>query len=177
MMQRIALALLMGLTLMGQQQKVLVHGHRGARAVRRRPRRNRPSGSERECSGCDPELIGAGCVDPIGHKKQVVRVFNALRPLRVPSWPYPCPVGIRERSELHVVDGWQFLGTAARESEVHELLGEGPREFDAQMFGLLRRLLARVPRAAIVDLGRFEGSRSVGHQRVEVPRIESFSDD
>ncbi len=48
----------------------------------------------------------------VSRKKQLMRLFAALRPLRVPTWPHRGPVGIRERSDIHVVDHWQFLGRA-----------------------------------------------------------------
>jgi DNA polymerase-3 subunit epsilon len=94
------------------------------------------------------------CGSAIGRKRELVRVFDALRPLRVPAWPHRGPVGIRERSDLHVVDQWQFLGTARSDNELHGLLESRPRGFDLRVYRLLDRTLSRLPRHKIVDLAR-----------------------
>jgi DNA polymerase-3 subunit epsilon len=86
----------------------------------------------------------------------LVRVFAALKPLEVPVWPHRGPVGIRERSELHVVNHWQFLGTAQSENELHALLESHPRGFDKRLYLLLNRMLSGLPQGKIVDLSRYE---------------------
>ena len=108
-----------------------------------------------ECSACPVDQNAAGCVGHSGRKKELVRLFSALRAMRVPPWPHRGPVGIREQGDLHIVDRWQFLGTAQRESDVHELLQLRPREFDRRMFRLLRQRLVRVPPNEIVDLRQY----------------------
>jgi DNA polymerase-3 subunit epsilon len=67
-------------------------------------------------------------------------------------------VGIRERSDVHVVDQWQFLGTAQSESELYGLLESQPRGFDRRLYFLLNRTLSRLPRSKIVDLSQYECS-------------------
>jgi DNA polymerase-3 subunit epsilon len=81
-----------------------------------------------------------------------MRIFDALRALRVPAWPYRGPVGIRERSDVHVVDQWQFLGTARSDSDLHAILESRPEEFDPRTYRVLRRTLAHLPQRKIVDL-------------------------
>lgn len=90
----------------------------------------------------------------VDRKKQLMRLFSALEPLRLPIWPHRGPVGIRERSDLHVVDHWQFLGTAQNESELYALLENHRHGFDGRLHRLLNRTLARWPRSKIVDLSR-----------------------
>ena len=111
-----------------------------------------------ECRACPVDRAGGGCLAKIDRKKQLMRVFAALDPLRLPIWPHRGPVGIRERSDLHVVDHWQFLGTAQNESELYALMENHQRAFDRRLHRLLNRTLSRVPRSKIVDLSRYANS-------------------
>ncbi|MDQ6922851.1 MAG: exonuclease domain-containing protein [Pseudomonadota bacterium] len=104
------------------------------------------------CPACPVDRLSSACVDRISRKRQLVRVFAAVKPLEVPSWPHRGPVGIRERAELHVVDRWQYLGTARSENELHALLESSPRDFDRRLYLLLKRTLSRMPQRKIVDL-------------------------
>jgi len=108
-----------------------------------------------ECPGCTGTL-SAGCTQAVDRKRELIRIFEALRPLRVPAWPYGGPVGIRERSDVHVVDQWQFLGTARSDSDLHRILECRPDEFDPRTYRVLRRTLAHLPQRRIVD---FDGRR------------------
>ena len=110
------------------------------------------------CLACPIDRQGSACIGKIGRKKQLLRIFAALKPLAVPVWPHHGPVGIRERSDLHVVDHWQFLGTAQSESELYGLLESQPRGFDRRLYRLLNRTLSRLPRSKIVDLSQYERS-------------------
>jgi DNA polymerase-3 subunit epsilon len=110
------------------------------------------------CLACPIDQQGSTCIGKIGRKKQLVRIFAALKPLAVPVWPHHGPVGIRERSDVHVVDHWHFLGTAQSESELYVLLESQPRGFDRRLYFLLNRTLSRLPRSKIVDLSQYERS-------------------
>jgi len=110
------------------------------------------------CPACPVDQPGRGCLGKIDRKKQLMRVFAALDPLRLPTWPHRGPVGIRERSDLHVVDHWQFLGTAQNESELYALLENHQRAFDRRLHRLLNRTLSRLPQSKIVDLSRYANS-------------------
>jgi DNA polymerase-3 subunit epsilon len=78
------------------------------------------------------------------------RTAAALARFRAPAWPYRGPVGIvehdaaREATDVHVVDRWCLLGTAACDAEVAELLEQSrsPR-FDYDDYRILERHLAR----------------------------------
>ena len=91
------------------------------------------------------------------------RLRLALASLRIRSWPFRGPVGIRERAAdgpgtlLHVVDRWQHLGTARDESEVAELLrSPARRAFDPDAYRIVARCLDRVPPRDLVMLGTGE---------------------
>ena len=87
--------------------------------------------------------------------KQLVRLFVALKPLGIQAWPHSGPVGIRERSDIHVVDDWQFLGTAQNEADLYGLLEGRTGTFDKRLYRLLHRTFARLPADNIVDLSRY----------------------
>jgi len=110
------------------------------------------------CPACPVDQPAANCMGRINRKKELMRVFAALSPLRLPRWPHRGPVGIRERSDVHVVDQWQFLGTAQCESELYGLLESKPRGFDRRLYQLLNRTLSQLPKSRIVDLSAYERS-------------------
>jgi len=112
-----------------------------------------------ECAAC----AHARCGSAIARKRHLMRVQEALRPLRVQAWPYQGAIGIRERGDLHVVDGWQFLGTARSEDEAHELAMTRRAGFDKRIYDILRRELPRVARDKIVDF-------SAGRRTAAIPR-------
>jgi DNA polymerase-3 subunit epsilon len=114
------------------------------------------SGATAECAACPDDQREGGCARSIGRKQQLVRVFKALQPMRVVAWPHGGPIGIRERGDLHVIDQWQFLGTARRDVDVYELLACGPRPFDRHVYRLLHRNLGRIAPAKLVDLNRYK---------------------
>ena len=111
------------------------------------------------CLACRVERPAPECLAKIGRTNELIRLMGALWPLRMPAWPHRGPVGIRERSEIHVIDRWQFLGTARCESDVHAVLETRPAAFDARLHRLLTRLLPRLPPNRIVDLAEYSASR------------------
>ena len=116
---------------------------------------------EGECLACPVDQRRFRCTRTIDRKKQLVRAFAALSPLRLSAWPHKGPIGIRERSEIHVVHHWQFLGTARNEGDVHDLLERRPEEFDKRLYLLINRTLSRLPSNKIVDLSHYERRRAV----------------
>jgi DNA polymerase-3 subunit epsilon len=107
------------------------------------------------CRACPVDQPVVGCAGRISRKKELMRLFTALRPLRLPAWPHRGAVGVRERSDMHIVDHWQFLGTAQSESDLHELLDGRPRGFDRRLYRLLNRTFSRLPQNKIVDLYQY----------------------
>ena len=111
------------------------------------------------CAACET----GSCGTTLARKKHLLRVFDAIRPYRVEAWPFAGAVGIRERGELHVVDGWQFLGTARNDAEAQDLVATRRAGFDKQMYKVLRRELARLGPGKIVDLSA--GTRAAASPR------------
>ena len=90
--------------------------------------------------------------------QHLARVGAALARLKLPAWPWRGPVGViecdaaRDATEVHVVDQWCWLGTAASDAEVAELLEGSPRaRFDLDHFRIFTRHLGD-GRAKVVEL-------------------------
>jgi hypothetical protein len=109
------------------------------------------AGSCAACAGRPPDKA-PDCGRPTGRLAQLTRAFSGLRGLRVPPWPYPGPIGVRERRDVHVFDRWQYLGTARTSSEIHDVLETRPPEFEVRVFRLLVKTLPRLSRQRIVPL-------------------------
>jgi DNA polymerase-3 subunit epsilon len=78
------------------------------------------------------------------------RLAAALLQFKAAEWPHPGPLGVverdaaRERSEVHVVDRWCYLGTAYSDAELAGLLEERPAaRFDSDHYRILSRHLGR----------------------------------
>ncbi|HEV7820546.1 MAG TPA: exonuclease domain-containing protein, partial [Burkholderiales bacterium] len=103
------------------------------------------------CTACavhDP----AQCVRRTDRLKHLAKAAVALRSWRVEQWPYDGPIGVRERSDLHVLDDWRYLGTAQGEHEVHQVMQTRAQYFDQDTFNFLTRTLRRLPRRRILRL-------------------------
>ena len=107
--------------------------------------------NERLC-GALLGFAGATCVcrdARLAHPRQLMQLTRALSPLRLQPWPYPGPIAVRERNTLHVFDRWEHLGSVRTFSDMQALLGQRRNGFDAQVYALLTRKLARLPANAV----------------------------
>lgn len=82
------------------------------------------------------------CVGREAPVRHDLRLLDALAKLKLKTWPYGGPVGIREvfgeREELHLVDNWCYLGTARDEAELADLLSGSTRPvFDLDTYKIL----------------------------------------
>jgi DNA polymerase-3 subunit epsilon len=99
----------------------------------------------RQVKRCAGACIGAESAD--AHH---ARLAAALATHAVPRWPFPGLAAIRERSllgdrtDVHVIRDWCWLGTARDDGELGSLIEAPPRAaFDADIARLLIRTLAR----------------------------------
>lgn len=100
------------------------------------------------------------CVGAEPREAHALRVATALASMRMRPWPFRGRIGIREheagadRTELHVVDRWCYLGTVRSETELHELAAARVEpQFDLDTYRILSRYLAKPPRdAQIIEL-------------------------
>ncbi len=105
----------------------------------------------RRCAGA--------CVGEETPEAHHARVVEALAPYIVPPWPFSGLAAIRERalvgerSDVHVIRDWCWLGTARDDGELGRIIEAPPRPaFDADIARLLIRTLAR-GRHEVIDLG------------------------
>jgi DNA polymerase-3 subunit epsilon len=72
------------------------------------------------------------------------RVAAALLDLRLQSWPYDGPIGIRENGAVHVIDAWAYLGTAKSHEETAPLLEKGQHRFDIHVYQIMQQWLPKL---------------------------------
>jgi DNA polymerase-3 subunit epsilon len=102
------------------------------------------------CFARQLKRCAGACVGTESLEEHHARLARALRPLAIPPWPFPGLAAIREhsvlsdRTDVHVVRDWCWLGTAREEGEYGRLIETPPRPvFDADiariLIGTLRR--------------------------------------
>ncbi len=74
------------------------------------------------------------------------RLLAALAKMRLSSWPWPGAVGLvetaGERSDIHVVHNWRWLGTARSEADAWALVEQGGHPvFDPDIYKVLAKAL------------------------------------
>jgi DNA polymerase-3 subunit epsilon len=120
-------------------------------------------GLERGEGSCFALQLGrcrGACVGREPRPLHDARLRLALASLRLKAWPFPGPIGIRERGAsgqgdaLHVIDRWRHLGTATDDAEVAALLERaGNAAFDPDGYRIIARCLGRTAPRDIVTLG------------------------
>ena len=95
------------------------------------------------CFGFHVKQCNGACIGTESAAIHNLRVKTALLKLKVASWPYAGAIAIQEGDDLHLFDHWCYLGTAANDGEVDELLRDQPPEFDLDIYKLLRKTLEK----------------------------------
>jgi DNA polymerase-3 subunit epsilon len=102
------------------------------------------------CFARQVKRCAGACVGAESAAAHHARLAKALAPHAVPHWPFPGLAAIRERSllgdrtDVHVIRDWCWLGTAHDDGELGRLIEAPPRPlFDADIARLLIRTLAR----------------------------------
>ncbi len=107
------------------------------------------SGANKPCFGWQLKRCKGVCCGREQASFHRARLEAALASLHVKTWPYAGPVGLvesdGERTDVHVVNNWCYLGTARAEDELWALLDEAPGRpaFDIDTYKILTRALAR----------------------------------
>ncbi|MCE3284623.1 MAG: polymerase epsilon subunit [Steroidobacteraceae bacterium] len=103
------------------------------------------------CIGYQLRKCRGACVGREPRALHDTRLQLALASLRLKSWPFRGPIGIREPAPdargtwVHVLDQWRHLGTARDEREVGDVLRHaGPAGFDADGYRIIARALKDV---------------------------------
>ena len=84
------------------------------------------------------------CVGKEPLSRHTLRLVSALAGLKLVSWPFSGPAMLPEGDTAHIVDGWRHLGSAADDSEVHELLNDPRPAFDRDIYRILAKHAGRL---------------------------------
>jgi DNA polymerase-3 subunit epsilon len=110
----------------------------------------KPTQPGRPCFAFQVHACKGACVGKEDIGMHSARLMAALAKLKLDTWAYPGPIGLVERDdfldveEIHVVDGWRYLGTARSEAEIHQLREQtGQPRFDMDTYKLLRTQLGK----------------------------------
>jgi DNA polymerase-3 subunit epsilon len=115
-------------------------------------------GLEESRGSCFAYQIGkcrGACVGLEPLPLHAARLKLALIPHRVKSWPFPGPIGIRERNpndreQIHVIDNWRHLATLEEGDELPSRTK--PQPFDVDVYRILLRYLNTKARPRIIKL-------------------------
>ena len=97
------------------------------------------------CFGYQLKQCRGACLGKENPKLHHARLLMAMSRHRIPAWPHPGPIGLKEAEVIHIVDAWCYLGSASREDEVHELLESGRPSFDLDVYKILRKAMQQLP--------------------------------
>jgi DNA polymerase-3 subunit epsilon len=110
----------------------------------------KPTLPGRPCFAHQVHKCKGACVGKEAIGQHSARLMAAMAKLKLEAWPYPGPIGLVERDEfmdveeVHVVDGWRYLGTARSEVDIHDLLDQaGAAQFDRDTYKLIRSHLGK----------------------------------
>ena len=110
------------------------------------------------CFGYQLKTCRGACIGKEPPAFHGARLLAALAKLRLASWPWAGAVGlvetVGEKSDIHVVDNWRWLGTARTEADAWALLEDGGRPpFDPDVYKVLSKAL-KLGRLKVVPLPR-----------------------
>lgn len=107
-----------------------------------------PAVSGVQCTACLPDRGGS----PPERLKHLTQAYAALLPWKIRPWPYGCPIVVRERDELHVLDDWRYLGSGRDMAEAVALLDARRPLFDPEIYSILALKLPRIARRRVLRL-------------------------
>ena len=95
------------------------------------------------------------CAGKEARAQHDLRLMEALAELKLAAWPFKGRIGVREasgeRTDLHVLDHWCYLGTVRSEQDLDTLAGQP--SFDLDTYKILRRFLkAPHGRYAVIEM-------------------------
>ena len=96
------------------------------------------------CFGHQIRRCKGACHGKEPFAKHTIRLLTALTGLKLVSWPFPGPAVIREADDMHLIDGWRYLGTARSEDELHSLFEQGRPQFDRDTYKILAKHVGRM---------------------------------
>ncbi len=110
----------------------------------------KPAGADKPCFGWQLRRCQGVCIGREAESFHRARLEAALSSLHVKTWPHPGAVGLverlgDERTDIHVVNNWCYLGTARTEDDLWTLLEQAPARpaFDLDTYKILSRAMLR----------------------------------
>ncbi len=106
-------------------------------------------GTNKPCFNWQLRRCKGVCIGKEAESFHRARLEAALANLHVKVWPWPGAVGLvegdGERTDIHVVNNWCYLGTARSEDQLWSLLEQSPARpaFDLDTYKILSRALGR----------------------------------
>ncbi len=106
-------------------------------------------GNGKPCFNWQLKRCKGVCIGKEAESFHRARLESALANLHVKVWPWPGSVGLietaGERTDIHVVNNWCYLGTARSDDELWTLLEQLPTRpaFDLDTYKILSRALVR----------------------------------
>lgn len=96
------------------------------------------------CQGHQNKRCKGACVGRETLAKHSMRLLAALTGLKLVSWPFPGPALIREGEEVHLVDGWCYLGCARSSEEINALLAAPRPAFERDSYKILVKYIGKM---------------------------------
>ena len=84
------------------------------------------------------------CIGSEPYAKHTVRLISALVGLKWVAWPFTGPALLREGDEIHLIEGWRYLGTARSDEELHALLDSPRPPFDRDIYKILTKYIGKI---------------------------------
>ncbi len=105
------------------------------------------------CFGSQVKRCLGACVGREPAPEHFARLIEALARWRLPPWPYPGAIGLREGDGLHVLDHWGYAGSVdgADIAGARRLAAAGMPAFDRDVYQLLKVRLGKMAEQ-VVDL-------------------------
>ncbi len=96
------------------------------------------------CFGFQIKRCKGACIGREPLAKHTMRLMTALTRLKLVSWPFAGPAMIREGNDVHLIEGWRYLGTATSDVELQELLKSPRPAFDRDAYKLLIKYVGKL---------------------------------
>ncbi|MDO9024347.1 hypothetical protein [Zwartia sp.] len=106
----------------------------------------------KSCFGYQVKKCEGACIGLVPLETHNLQLLSALSLYKVQRWPYPGAIAIRDGESMIVVDQWCYLGSAVDHEELFELVNSGSRNFDLDIFKIIKKALRGSHKDQVVQL-------------------------
>ena len=107
-------------------------------------------GKGQPCFAHQLKKCQGACVGLESAERYNLRLITALSAMKVKTWPYPGPIGIKEGEGVHVVDHWFYMGFVKDPEDLEEHLGRQRPDFDLDIYKIIQSHLRKMPQDQLV---------------------------